>query len=184
VSYDNYDAGQQAAEHLIENGCRRILYYSSRSAYWVTMRLDGVHSAIAASRRDISLECYISDQAMPETGLDQVQDAHDQALPLFGRYPDVDGVIAANDNFAIGYLRAARSRGLSAPENYLLIGFDDNPNVTTMAGITSMRRPLEQMASEAASLALRGLTGESYAVHIACYSQLILRNTTSKRRGR
>lgn len=53
-----------------------------------------------------------------------------------------DAIVCANDNIAVGVLAAAEKRGLSAPADFLLTGFDDldksryyNPKISTVSYI-------------------------------------------------
>lgn len=181
VHYDNHDAGYQAAAHLIDKGCRRLLFFSARSADWVTTRLAGVRAAIDATSETVTLDVQLSPRPMPQHDLDQVPDAIEFARSLVEGYRHIDGVVAANDNCALGYLEAAREHGMTSPDDFLLVGFDDARQVVTEAGITSLRPPFEQMAVEAASLILKGLADEDYSKKVTLFTHLIPRDTTYRR---
>jgi LacI family transcriptional regulator len=182
IHYDNHDAGYQAASHLIEKGCRNLLYFASRSADWVQRRLDGARAAAAASTvGDIVITAGVSGRVMPEHDLEQIPDAREYASSYMPRMSEFDGVIAANDNMALGLLEASREIGLSAPDNFLLIGFDDARRIVMESGITSIRPPFEQMAAEAAAMTLHGLSGGEITKHTTFFANLIPRDSTYRR---
>jgi DNA-binding LacI/PurR family transcriptional regulator len=178
---DNYDAGYQAAEHLIEKGCERLLFFASRTTHWGALRLEGVEGAVKVAGSRVTLHSEIGEGTLPRHDFDQTRDAYDMAIRLVKRGDAFDGVIGANDNFARGYLQAAQERGLDAPDDFLLVGFDDDRHTASKAGLTSIRWPEEQMASHAAAILLEGLAGEQVARHTALFAQIIPRNSTYRR---
>lgn len=59
---------------------------------------------------------------------------------LYADNPLPDAIVCANDNIAVGVLAAAEKRGLSAPEDFLVTGFDDldksryyHPKISTVS---------------------------------------------------
>lgn len=72
---------------------------------------------------------------------------------LLDRRPAIDGVFAANDRMAQGALLALRERGHAVPGEVAVVGFDDGPNATEARPLlTTVRQPLEDMATEAVRL--------------------------------
>ncbi|MCR5743698.1 MAG: diguanylate cyclase [Lachnospiraceae bacterium] len=77
---------------------------------------------------------------------------------LFGKYGKCpDAIVCANDNIAVGVLRAAERHGLSAPRDFLVTGYDDfdkarfyKPRITTV----SQNRDYEGIATVNALLDL------------------------------
>ncbi len=78
------------------------------------------------------------------------------------------GVVAPNDDIALGFMAAAQERGFEAGRDYGIIGFDD---CHREAHLTSLRLPLEQLGKEAAALVLRQLRGETVPLRIALQHQ-------------
>ncbi|MEU3513613.1 substrate-binding domain-containing protein, partial [Streptomyces longwoodensis] len=83
---------------------------------------------------------------------------------LLARYPDVDGVFAANDLMAQGACRLLRERGKRVPGDVAVVGFDDSGVAATCEPpLTSVRQPVERMAEEMARLLDSQVRGEAGA---------------------
>ena len=64
-------------------------------------------------------------------------------------------IFAANDLSAIGAMDLIRSHGLSVPDDFSIIGFDDVPQAaTTHPALTTVRQPLREMGAAAARMLL------------------------------
>ncbi|WP_432034311.1 LacI family DNA-binding transcriptional regulator [Streptomyces antibioticus] len=78
---------------------------------------------------------------------------------LIQAHPDLDGVFAANDNMAVGALRALRQAGRSVPGEVSVVGFDDLA-VAQIAepALTTVHQPIRNLGREMARM-LVGLIG-------------------------
>jgi LacI family transcriptional regulator len=180
VYYDNFDAGFQAADYVIRQGARDVLYVAGLDLPWAVSRFDGIRAAYEAHRLDAS--------ALRSAWWRSEQGAMDQEeaaflvtrSPLQEKVPDT--VIGSNDRAALGASQSARELGLIAGRDFALIGFDDTPEATE-TGLTSFQAPLEDMAVAAARLAMNASAGKT-ANHRACFhSHVIVRHSTSCLRG-
>jgi LacI family transcriptional regulator len=74
----------------------------------------------------------------------------------------VTAVVAYNDLMAIGLLRAAAEQGISVPDRFSLVGFDDifGSDFTTPA-LTTIRTPLDRAGARAVRRALALVSGDS-----------------------
>jgi LacI family transcriptional regulator len=64
---------------------------------------------------------------------------------LLKQRPDIDAVFASNDRMALGVIHTTRQRGLSIPEDLLLVGYDNTPEVASYwPPLTSVRQGLQQ----------------------------------------
>ena len=113
---DYYEGGRMAMEHLIENGCKKIVCikgpqyrYSARARYQGYLDV--------CRERDIperTVECdYDFNQGIAMTE------------KLLKEFPDVDGIIACNDIVAISTYKVLHKRKIAVPDTVQLIGFDD-----------------------------------------------------------
>lgn len=149
VNADEFHGGYLATKHLLELGHRRIAHLTGN-----------VRVATSQPRR----EGYLS--ALREFGVEA-----DSSLVIQADFSWVDGfertlelldwpaaerptaIFAANDLCADGVLRALRRRGLTAPDDMALVGYDD----TWFAGmtqppLTSVRMPILEMGVLAAQM--------------------------------
>jgi LacI family transcriptional regulator len=85
-------------------------------------------------------------------------------------------VFAVNDRMAMGVVAALRQKGLHAPSDYAIAGFDDiNTLKDFIPGLTTVRLPLEEIGRRAARAAL---TGEA---PLPAAGEVVLRESTGRR---
>jgi LacI family transcriptional regulator len=86
-------------------------------------------------------------------------------------------LVCANDQIAIGALRAARELGISIPEQVGITGWDDIPAAGLVSpGLTTVRQPIRQLGSTAGELLtelIRG--GRRTPRHVLLPSELVVR---------
>ncbi|CAN5422233.1 hypothetical protein BH11ARM2_BH11ARM2_31840 [soil metagenome] len=186
VHYDHADAAHQAATHLLDAGCTRLLFFSARASTWGEQRWQGVRRAA----RDAGLpeRCLIdgTNRQSVETDapiFDATQGGLSFARRLFEEQPSLLeagelGVIAANDQMGWGFIEAASERGREMGRDYLIVGFDDMPESREL-GLSSMRPPLEALGTEAAELAIQASRDAVSARRVCLHSELVARRSSS-----
>jgi DNA-binding LacI/PurR family transcriptional regulator len=95
-------------------------------------------------------------------------EAGDEAMTrLLRRSPDLDAVFAASDLLAAGALGALRRAGRSVPGDVAVGGFDDSRLAqSTDPALTTVRQPLERVATEMVDVLLELIAGEAVASRI------------------
>ena len=118
IGSDNREGGRLAARHLVDQGCRRILFLGDVRHPEVAARHGGVLDVLSATDATLvaSLPCEFSRKGGA--------DAASGALDAGHRF---DGVIAASDYIAAGACGLLLDRGLTVPGDVAVIGYDDNP---------------------------------------------------------
>src|SRR4029077_18090937 len=72
-----------------------------------------------------------------------------------------DGIYVANHLMTIGLLKAAEEMGLSCPDDFGLVSFDDYPWLSIFRPrLTTVELPKHQLGSEAVELLIRRITGD------------------------
>ncbi|MDD4903836.1 MAG: LacI family DNA-binding transcriptional regulator [Candidatus Bipolaricaulis sp.] len=100
------------------------------------------------------------------------------------REKEPDAIIAANDLMAIGALRAAESRGLLAPGDIGVAGFDHVPwTQLVVPELTSVRIPSFEIGREAMALLAKQLGGASDVAGKVFATELVRGATTRRVRG-
>jgi DNA-binding transcriptional regulator YhcF (GntR family) len=149
--------GIEAAAHLMAAGCRNLIFFSPFEDSWVRARAEAAREyVLCAGGEGDTFRTEITTAAVKLLNEEQIEIAYQAALPLVERLPARAGIIAANDHIAIGWIRAARERGLVAGRDYAITGADDTLAARENA-LTTFSVPLDAMAVEAVRLA--GLTG-------------------------
>lgn len=102
---------------------------------------------------------------------------------LARRHPPT-AIFAASDTQALGVLEAVRAAGLRVPDDISVVGFDD-VEVSSYAGLTTVRQPLYESGLKAASLLLEALgTGPLAPIQHELRLDLITRETTASPKSR
>lgn len=147
VDTDHRGGAVLAADRLVARGCRRVATIAGpEKGPGSQDRLGGFLDAMAGhgeldvpvARGGFSL--VSGEQAMAE---------------LLERDPAIDGVFAANDLMAQGALMTLRDAGRRVPDDVAVVGFDDNSlALDTRPTLTTVRQPLEDIATEMVRLLL------------------------------
>ncbi len=142
VECDNRQGGRLAAEHLISQGCKKLVHLSGvlGTAMPADQRADGFITACEAHN--------IQHQEIPTTGEEY------ERLNYFGlfermysAYPDTDGVFASSDTIAAQLLQFCAAHNISVPQQLKIVGFDDVPLAKlTVPTITTIHQPIKEMA--------------------------------------
>ncbi|WP_350277702.1 LacI family DNA-binding transcriptional regulator [Kribbella sp. HUAS MG21] len=115
---DNVGAGRSATEHLLELGHHTVWHVAGPQRWWAARdRLAGWRQALA-------------DAGAPEPPVlegDWLPASGYAAGRQLAANPDVTAVFVANDDMAIGVLRALTEAGRSVPGDVSVVGFDDIP---------------------------------------------------------
>ena len=97
---------------------------------------------------------------------------------LLDRGQPVDAIFAASDPMAIGALRALASRGLKAPDDVAVIGFDDSPSSRyTTPLLTSVHQPVEAMGHEMVRILLARIRHEPVDLQVVLDAHLVVRDS-------
>lgn len=153
---DHEAAGHLAADHLMDLGLKRLLFYS-HAIDRLAIRRDGFRDAARARGVKIDEIWWDSQTPVPE-GLGRVGWLAGQlkafAHPL--------GVMAGNDVVASDVLDAAEYAGLRVPEDVAVIGVDNHPILAELGAIplTSVDIARARVGYEAAALLDRMIDGE------------------------
>ncbi len=175
VFLDNRSAGYQAAQCLLHNGCRDILFLAPFTSTWVEERVDGARAAIEHARLPLRTLDVFPRLAMPWKQEEDPQViGYEAGRQLLDTTPVSGGVICANDGVAFGYVRAAAEHDLRPGRDFSIVGFDDHPDAR-LQQLTSLRPPMEEMGQEASRLLLQALGGSQAALQVRLPWHLIPR---------
>lgn len=95
------------------------------------------------------------DESLFVDGNYDAYDAYNGVYNLLKTNPNVDAIVAANDDMALSAVRAANYLGLSIPDDIVVTGFDDTFAATQISpALTTVRQPITQLAAMSAQLLL------------------------------
>lgn len=155
VAIDNASAAADAVAHLVALGCRRIGFFGHEAGPWSAtsaLRLDGYRSGLAAAglAEEVLVPREVGDAAGAESAFGR---ALDDGL-------DVDGLVCRDDLAAVGVLRAMRLRGLEAPRDIAVVGWDAIELGRSLApSLTSVAPDTVRLAETALDLLVERMDG-------------------------
>ncbi|MFW6721608.1 LacI family DNA-binding transcriptional regulator [Streptomyces sp. MAR4 CNY-716] len=174
VGCTNWQGGLAATRHLVELGHRRIATITGPQATWsARARFDGYRAALLEAGLPVDEELvHRADFFAP--------DGRAGALALLDLPEPPTAMVAANDGQAFGVLQALAERGLRAPADMSVTGFDDTPVAAWAAPpLTTVVQPLEAMAATAfRMLRLHGEGGAAQPEQVELATTLTVRAST------
>ncbi len=151
------EAAQQATQHLIDTGSRRIAFIGGPNHLdMVRRRKHGYLEALRDSRIPI-------DRTLVSCGKIDYDVAREAALNLLQRPDRPDAILAFNDIITYAAFDAIKTLGLRIPQDVAIIGFSDGK---TSAHVTPKLSTIEDQAHEqgakACELLLKHIAGDHH----------------------
>jgi LacI family transcriptional regulator len=110
-----------ATQHLLDQGRRKIGLVNGPLTWWVAReRQAGWQETLKHAGR-------AADESLIVHGDWSAASGEQRLAQLLEQQPDIDAVLAGNDQMALGVLRAAHLRGRRIPEDLAVVGFDNTP---------------------------------------------------------
>lgn len=155
VGFSHSAAARIAAQHLVEQGYRRIGFLGARRDERSTRRLSGFREGLLAAELFNPARVLFSDQpSSVPLGARQLGD-------LLSRDPDADAILCNNDDLALGALFECQRRGIAVPEAFGICGFNDvDMMATAHPTLTSVRTPRLEIGRQAMTMLLARLADE------------------------
>ncbi|MGW1785878.1 LacI family DNA-binding transcriptional regulator [Streptomyces sp. NPDC002143] len=129
-----------ATEHLLELGHPTVHHLAGPQRWYAARdRFEGWRATLAKHGRDVppAIEGDWSAASGYRAGRELAEDR------------DVTAVFAANDDMAIGLIRALTEAGRRVPEDVSVVGFDDIPVAAYVTPpLTTVRQPFDAVAQE------------------------------------
>ncbi|WDJ07622.1 LacI family DNA-binding transcriptional regulator [Xanthomonas campestris] len=149
IGSDNYQGGLDITEHLLAQGCRRIAFLGHASNHYPEFE-ERYRGHVAA----LALQGVAADAALQFDAITTELSGYTACLALLDSGQAFDAVCAASDLIAIGAMRALRERGLRAPQDVAVSGFDD---IALAASVAPALSTVQQDTKQAGALLVESL---------------------------
>ena len=178
VMIENVEGSRAATEHLIALGHRRIAYIGDRSGYQSDIeRLEGYKQALAKAEIAFDPALSVKGDSTAEAAIEAVN-----GLLALDRPPTA--ICCYNDITALGAMRAIHARGLRAPDDISITGFDDLFFASYLQPpLTTVRQPMRRMGQMAMENLMKLMSGEESVAQVRVKTELIVRGSTGKARA-
>ncbi|OQX29522.1 MAG: hypothetical protein B0D92_03355 [Spirochaeta sp. LUC14_002_19_P3] len=173
IYIDNGQAGGAAADALLAEGHERMLFiHGKKDSYAAVKRCEGFLARLREAGVPWSEERIIHGDYTSETSYLLAR----RCLPSL---PPFTGVFAVNDATAIGFLRAAREYGLRCPQDFSLIGFDNNREFTPYMDppLSTFQQPLNELGHIAAMRIIKQIEGDLSPGHTVLRANFVRRES-------
>lgn len=169
------EAAQQATQHLIDTGSRRIAFVGGPNHLdMVRRRKHGYLEALRENRIPIERELVVCDKIDYQWAVNAVTD-------LLKRENRPDAILAFNDIITFAALTAIKQMGLRIPEDVALIGFTDDPHAQYVTPCLSVIEDQSQlMGKTACQLLLKNIGGDTKIYRKIVPQQIVIRETSAK----
>lgn len=153
VIVDDFDGAKNAVKKLIDSGCKHIGIITTKDYVSVgNLRTNGYLNALEISdiKSNNALILKIEDGLESDEKSQMLVEAIET---LFNNNPNMDGVFAVNELFALIAMKIAYQRGIRIPEDLQVIGFTNGVlSKHAMPSLTTVSQHEQQIGEQAANL--------------------------------
>lgn len=173
ILVDNRNGTARLVEHLVQHhGYRNFIYITGPKGHHESdQRLIGARESLEKHGIPLSQDAVMSGDFSASSGSDAVR-----RLLETGKKLEV--ILCANDEMALGALKAATAAGLRCPENVVITGFDDIAGARfSSPPMTTVRQPATRLGSISVDYLMRILDGEESCDTITLPTDLMIRES-------
>lgn len=174
VDINNHQAGQLAAEHLINDDYKNILVISNgEKDLFNKKRLEGISKAFKSKHKTIIHENLVIDNH-------SFEEAYSSIYSFLESNREVDAIISINNIYALAAERAVLDLGMKIPDEIGIITFDKYPVVEiSLPQLTTVDIDVLSLGNSAAVMLLRNMEFEStVTTNMSLSVEVSPRNTT------
>ncbi len=186
IQVKNEEGAYTATRHLIALNHRNIAMISGhQNSAPGKARHRGFRRAMHDAGLPVTADAFISADTLNDPELVKQNDGFNQqageaAMRKMMQNPDnkITAVFAASDILAIGAMKAVRDAGMSIPQDFSIIGFDDI-ELAAYLSLTTMQQPMYEMGKMAVQRIMEKIKDkESPIRQVQLSPKLVKRQTT------
>ena len=167
-------AAQEATQHLIDTGSKRIAFIGGPNHLdMVRRRKHGYLEALRENKIPIERELVVCEKIDYDW-------AYEATLKLLNEQKP-DAILAFNDIITFAAFSAIKDKGLSIPDEVALIGFTDDVHASYVTPrMSAIEDQSREMGREACKLLLKSINGDTKIHKIIVPQKLVIRDTSAK----
>lgn len=179
VIIDNWKCGYEATQHLIDQGCKRIVHVTSslkRNVY--QLRYKGYLDALHDNGIPFDKKLLIINDLSEKAGVKSAKE-------ILRMKPLPDGAFITNDFVAAVCMRTLKEHGINIPTDIAIVGFNNDaigkliePTLTT---INYPGKDMGEIAARNLINHLKGISNMHQTNTIIVHTELIIRKSSLKK---
>ena len=178
VAVEGTQSTRSAVQFLFRKGKRKIAYVNLPSDKNVTMlRFEGYRQGLELCGLEYEPNMVVVQAELSDS---LVNTGYYSAQSLLSKNEQIDAIIAASDQLAVGVLKYLKHSDIKIPEQISVIGFDNLDLCTIIEPtLTTIAQPIEKIGRDATHLLLSKILGSSVKSEKIIYDgKLIERQST------
>lgn len=172
---DDYTSMYKATRRMIDSGITDILYYYNSTSYSGKRKLAGYKAAMEEAGLVVNnnlMQFYSGSHEDIHAMQEHLTTTHKKGVQF-------SGVIAADDNLALGAVKYALARGLNIPNDLSIIGYNNSLLASCCEPeLTSVDNKLEPLCQHLITTLMGLLSGEEMPKTTVFSGEIITRGTT------
>ena len=169
-------AAQEATQHLIDTGSRRIAFVGGPNhPDMVRRRKHGYLEALRENRIPIDRELVVCEKIDYDWALEAT-------IRLLEKENRPDAILAFNDIITFAAFTAIKQKGLRIPDDVALIGFTDDVHAKYVTPrMSAIEDQSYEMGKVSCQLLLKNINGDSKIYKKIVPQKLVIRDTSAKK---
>tara|TARA_Y100001934_G_scaffold41344_1_gene49493 strand:+ start:983 stop:2065 length:1083 start_codon:yes stop_codon:yes gene_type:complete len=171
VTTNNFKGSRQITQYLIDKGHKKIAFLSNKLYSTERLRYDGFVSKMMEKDLPINKNVAILDKSAFN-----VNNYLEHAHQILKNRKNFTAVYAGHDRIALLFYAAAKNLGLSVPQDFSIVGYDNMP--LTTVSLTTMHQPIYEMGQESIKLIITRMKNKNANIkNIILNSNLVERSS-------
>ena len=172
---DNSGGVRQAIDHLVELGHRKIGHVAGN------LKISDARDRLLAFRQALDHHGLPLDERWISEGMFLCEGGYRAGLELLGLKDRPTAIFCANDDSALGLVRAAWECGLRVPQDLSVVGFDNSPVSSAVSpSITTIGQPLEQIGAAAMAAVVEYVETQEKPPSTSFRTELLIRASSAR----